>query len=81
MVNVKMIDQICTGHKEHDVPFRSTMVSYGYLFDADIVHRAKVLWQLKRVQITLDGRGQTYNQVKAYVYRSLIIDNAFMGIP
>ena len=74
LVNVKVIDQICTDLKEHEVPFRSSMISNGYLFDADMVHRAKELWQLKKVQITLDGTEQTYNQVKAYVYQNV---NAF----
>lgn len=74
LVNAKVIDRICTDLKEHDVPFRSSMISNGYLFDADMVHRAKELWQLKRVQITLDGTGHTYNQVKAYVYKNV---NAF----
>jgi radical SAM protein with 4Fe4S-binding SPASM domain len=74
LVNVKVIDQICTDLKEHEVPFRSSMISNAYLFDTDIVRRAKDLWQLKRVQITLDGMEQTYNQVKAYVYKNV---NAF----
>ena len=74
LVNVKVIDLICANLKEHDVPFLSTMISNGFLFDADMVHRAKELWQLKRVQITLDGTEQTYNQVKAFVYKNV---NAF----
>jgi len=74
LVNVKVIDQICTELREQDVPFRSTMVSNGYLFDADTVQRAKDLWQLQQVQITLDGTEQTYNRVKDYVYRGV---NAF----
>ena len=74
LVNVKVIDQICTELREQNVPFRSTMTSNGYLFDADMVQRAKDLWQLRSVQITLDGTEQTYNRVKAYVYRDV---NAF----
>ena len=74
LVNVKVIDQICTELREQGVPFRSSMVSNGYLFDTDKVQRAKDLWQLKRVQITLDGMEQTYNRVKDYVYRGV---NAF----
>ena len=50
------------------------MISNGYLFDADMVKRAKELWQLQWVQITLDGAAQTYNRVKDYVYRDV---NAF----
>ena len=77
MVNVKVIDQICTDLKEHEVPFNSKMISNGYLFDADMVRRAKNLWQLKRVQITLDGTEQTYNHVKAFIYKNV---NAFERI-
>ena len=50
------------------------MTTNGYLFDADMVQRAKNLWQLQKVQITLDGTAQTYNRVKAYVYHGV---NAF----
>ena len=74
LVNVKVIDQICTELREQGVPFRSSMISNGYLFDDDKVQRAKDLWQLQRVQITLDGTEQTYNRVKDYVYRGV---NAF----
>ena len=74
LVNAKVIDQICTELSQQGVPFRSVMVSNGYLFDADMVQRAKDLWQLQRVQITLDGMTQTYNRVKAFVYRG---ENAF----
>jgi radical SAM protein with 4Fe4S-binding SPASM domain len=39
-----------------------------------MVQRAKDLWQLRSVQITLDGTEQTYNRVKAYVHQGV---NAF----
>lgn len=74
LYNVQVIDQICSELKEHDVTFKSKMISNGYLFDADMVRRAKDLWQLKNVQITLDGREKTYNLVKRYIYGDV---NAF----
>ena len=74
LVNAKVIDQICTELREQGVPFFSWMYSNGYLFDADMVQRAKDLWQLQQVVITLDGTEQTYNRVKDYVYRGV---NAF----
>ena len=74
LVNVKVIDQICMELSEQGVPFRSTMTSNGYLIDADMVQRARDLWQLRRVLISLDGTAQTYNRVKDYVYRGV---NAF----
>ena len=74
LVNAKVIDQICTELNGQGVPFRSKMITNGYLMDADLVERAKELWQLQWVQITLDGTEQTYNRVKAYVHQGV---NAF----
>ena len=74
LVNAKIIDQICAELREQGVPFRSEMTTNGYLFDAEMVQRARDLWQLQHVVITIDGTEQTYNQVKSYVYRGV---NAF----
>ena len=74
LYNVQVIDQICKELKEHEVPFKSSMVTNGYLFDAAMVQRAKDLWNLKNVQITLDGTEQTYNRIKRYIYGEV---NAF----
>ena len=74
LVNVKAIDQICTELREQGVPFCSVMTSNGYLIDAEMVQRARDLWQLQHVMITIDGTEQTYNRVKAFVYRGV---NAF----
>ena len=74
LYNVQVIDQICKELKEHEVPFKSSMITNGYLFDTEMVQRAKDLWQLKNVQITLDGREQIYNRVKRYIYGDV---NAF----
>ena len=74
LVNVKVIDQICTELSEQGVTFHSSMISNGYLMDADMVQRAKDLWQLQHAEITLDGMEQTYNRVKEFVYRGV---NAF----
>ena len=74
LVNAKVIDQICTELRELGVTLQSSMISNGYLMDADMVQHAKDLWQLQYVQITLDGMEQTYNRVKDYVYRG---ENAF----
>jgi len=74
LVNAKVIDQICTELSQQGVPFSSEIISNGYLMDADLVQRAKELWKLQWVQITLDGTAKTYNRVKAYVYQGV---NAF----
>ncbi len=43
------------------------MISNGFLFDEETVNKCVDLWNLERVQITLDGTEEIYNKVKAYV--------------
>lgn len=67
LVGASRIDQITRGLKNRVIPFTSTMISNGYLFDKELVDRSVKEWNLKRIQITLDGTEKVYNQVKAYV--------------
>lgn len=69
LFNEQVIDIICEGLCKEGIEFRSKMVSNGYLFDDAIVQKAVELWNLKRVQITLDGTEKIYNKIKAYIYR------------
>lgn len=74
LINTQVIDRICSDLAAKNIPFKSSMVSNGYLFDESKVQKATVLWQLKKVQITIDGTKETYNKVKNYVYSGV---NAF----
>lgn len=69
LYNQEAIDTICTGLREEGIAFSSTMVTNAYLFDEDVIKRAVDLWNLKRVQITLDGTEAVYNRIKAFIYR------------
>jgi len=61
------ITQISEGLRACGVSFTSTMVSNAYLFDEEMVKRAKTLWNLKRIQISVDGTEKNYNDIKNYV--------------
>lgn len=60
------IDFICRELQEAGIEYSSSMISNGYLLNAEMADRAKDLWKLKRIQITLDGTEEIYNRVKAY---------------
>lgn len=62
------IDRICKGLSENGVSYSSDMISNGYLFDEEMVARAKTIWNLKHVQISVDGVEEKYNKIKAFVY-------------
>ncbi len=67
LFNSAAIDSICTKLKEAGKSFTSHMVSNGYLFDEERIRKAGELWNLKQVQITLDGTEDVYNRRKAYI--------------
>lgn len=73
-VAVNRITQISEGLRDCGISFTSTMVSNAYLFDEDMVMSAKTLWNLKRIQISVDGTEKNYNDIKNYVSAS---DNPF----
>lgn len=74
LCNTAAIDVICSGLKDLDIPFFSSMTTNGFLLDEAIIPKAKDLWNLKKVQITLDGTEEVYNKTKAYIYPGI---NAF----
>ena len=61
------IDRICARLSERQLPYTSSMVSNGYLFDEALVRQAVEAWKLRHIQITLDGMEEVYNRTKAYV--------------
>ena len=77
LYNMEVIDKICCSLGKREVAFRSKMISNGYLFDKEIVRRAKEEWKLGYVQITLDGTEEVYNKTKAYIYKGV---NAFRRV-
>lgn len=71
LYNDQVIDAISAKLREEKVSFISTMTSNGYLFDDQMVSRALSVWNLKEVQITLDGTEEVYNRSKAYIYKGV----------
>lgn len=69
LFNKSVIDIICQDLQALDVNYHSTMISNGYLFDAETAHQA-TLWKLSFVQISMDGAGELYNKSKAYIYKN-----------
>ena len=67
LFNYSIIDYITDGLRKKNLQFESDMISNGLLFDSELVDRAKNHWNLKSVQITLDGTSQVYRRIKAYV--------------
>lgn len=69
LYNMDAIETICAGLHREGIEFKSFMISNAYLFDEETVCKAAQNWNLKNIQITLDGTEAVYNRTKAYIYR------------
>lgn len=70
LYNMPVIDIICQNLKDRGIEYSAQMTTNAYLFDEDIVKKAKDLWKLRSVQITLDGTEKIYNRCKAFIYKN-----------
>ena len=66
LYNQRVIDLICNVLTEKGKKYESTMISNGLLFTDATIQKAKELWKLKSVQISLDGTKDIYQKAKAY---------------
>ncbi len=71
LYNKEVIDVICTKLTDSNINFKSSIISNGYLFDIDTIKHAKKNWNLKKVQITLDGTESKYNKIKNFIYEGV----------
>lgn len=69
LTNTKVIDIITSGVRSAGFDIDAKMVSNGYLFNEDLVNRAFYFWNIRHIQITLDGYGEQYNKTKRYIYK------------
>ena len=69
LYNKGVISLICGKLRLAGIEFQSSMVSNGYLFDDETITDALDLWNLKTIQITLDGTEEVYNRSKAFIYQ------------
>lgn len=74
LCNINPINIISNSLKSAGIKFSATMITNGYLFNDENIADAKSIWQLDKVQITLDGLESTYKNVKNYVNA---VDNPF----
>ena len=60
------IDRICEGLAEAGIEFSAEMTSNGSLFTEELAHKAAQIWNIAKIQITLDGMAEEYALRKRY---------------
>ena len=68
LYNKEAITTICQRLRDVCIEYQSSMVSNGFLFNDVTIREAVDLWNLNKVQITLDGPEEVYNRIKAFIY-------------
>lgn len=60
------IDRICAGLAEAGIEYTAEMTSNGSLFTEELARKAAQVWNISKIQITLDGMAEEYEQRKRY---------------
>ena len=68
LYNIDAINIITSKLNDNKVPFKSDIVTNGFLFNEQKILDAKNNWNLKTAQITLDGTEKNYNRIKNYIH-------------
>ncbi len=66
LLNPNAIDLICGDLRNYEINFESSLVSNGLLLNEDLINQALNRWNLKSIQITIDGTEKVYNDTKNY---------------
>lgn len=77
LCNYKIINYISNRLKENGIEFKSVMATNGYLLNENILEFI-ANWNLKAVQIPLDGTEEKYNLIKNYIYKNE--ENPFLKV-
>lgn len=77
---VNTIDRISEGLKEAGVSFKSTMISNGALVTPEIVDKMSGAWNIKHIQISMDGTERDYIERKNYYKYKDQYHSAISGI-
>ena len=66
LCNTRAIDIISKKLTEVGLPFQASMTTNGFLVDDVLAQKAKNIWNIQKVQITLDGTKTTYEEIKGF---------------
>lgn len=71
LINTNVMNQICETLAKHNIKYHSSMITNGLLFNEKNINKANDLWNMKSVQISIDGINETYNSIKNYKNKNI----------
>ena len=67
LVNLQVIDFISNRLGEQGIDFYSTMSTNGLLCSTNVIEKAKSLWRMSKIRISMDGWGDEHNKRKRFL--------------
>lgn len=81
LIGADTISRICRALRERGVEFSSEFTTNGTLLDEELLAEALDVWNLVRVQVSMDGERRDYEERKRYVNpRAHNYDTAMRGV-
>lgn len=71
LLNTNVMNQICEILAKHNIKYQSSMITNGLLFNEKNINTAIDLWNMKSVQISIDGINETYNNIKNFKNKNI----------
>ena len=71
LMNIAFIDGVVRKLREAGVPYYTSMISNASLITEELVKEYFPVWNMKHIQVTLDGTKDEYERIKAYDDKNL----------
>ena len=69
LFNSRVMDIICQKIRDAGISYKTSMITNGYLLNDENVQKCVNLWNMRRIQISMDGTEAVYNKTKRYIYK------------
>ena len=68
LMNTTFMDSLCNQLKAENMLYSSYIITNGSLLNQDIIVRKFTDWNIKDMQVTLDGTSEVYESTKKYIH-------------
>ena len=77
LFNIDIINYTYEQLQKYNISYKTSMITNGLLFNKESIQKAREFWNLRNLQITLDGSYDTYEKIKDVPQGSFIqlLDN------
>lgn len=66
LLNMKFIDSLCNRLINENIEYSAYIITNGSLLSQDVIDTKFQYWNIKDMQVTLDGTREIYNKIKNY---------------